>query len=942
MNYRMRKIQIIIGLVVIVLMTGNYFYFKNLYNKEVNNDLVLVKREVQVSGESIDNIDNKFASDLNQSIFSKDVEHFFSDPEQQRQTVDRMKLFFSKYESLVTGIKLYDSNKNEFTLKKDETGNNWLEQNFILHVQGEIVPKDTLVREDRFYEYYLPVIDKNTVIGNIVVTIDYQKYFRESFTAFCIKDYQWQWVLSDSGEIIFSNDEGKINYSKLKRINESVLSGEPEDMIHTAERNGKNISLISCCYPTQLLQRNFGIIFSTPIDSFKDYIVKNSLVWGSVSLILLLFPLVLLLRFIKSQVRDLKKQQESEKTLLQILEELPVGIIIQNDRREILKVNKKAADLYSYSDSKEMEGKIRHEPDIHSYFSQHLGSAFSPEQFEILTRNEEEIILFKSKIPVKFRNENASLELLVDVTSLELARKQEASASSAKSEFLGRMSYEIRTPLNGIIGMTDILEKQNLPDKARDFLNLLRRSAEVLLSIINDILDFSKIEAGKLIIDEIPFNLREEVVYCFDLARTSIDESVVSFSCDVDDRIPDKLIGDPYRLRQVITNFLNHSVQSTSMGKINLLCRLKEINNKEIKLFFEVSDTGRVYDTATLKKLFGDYVNIESKVHTNDDESGFGRILARQLVGLMGGDFYVVSPSGLDGERGTKITFTISVNVNEKTEKKLHLEDISAFCKIRTLVITGSEARDEEIMGTLHKLGLSLKVTTYQKLTINQIKTNQDYPDKKYHLIIILDDKEFDGFIAAKEINESNLSGLFVIAVISSNDRKGNLLKCITLGVDHYIIKPCEISELYDVLKASFPQVDNSVSMEENEKIRKDLRILIVEDNKMNQKVIGTMLKSLGYSFDFADDGFAGFIQAKTRRYDVIFMDLLMPEMDGFESARKILEYDSSLQIVAFTADNLPESKRKAELSGIKEFIPKPVRIEDLKKFFSRFLYQPK
>ena len=110
----------------------------------------------------------------------------------------------------------------------------------------------------------------------------------------------------------------------------------------------------------------------------------------------------------------------------------------------------------------------------------------------------------------------------------------------------------------------------------------------------------------------------------------------------------------------------------------------------------------------------------------------------------------------------------------------------------------------------------------------------------------------------------------------------------------------------------------------------------------MNQKVIGTMLKSLGYSYDFADDGFAGYIQAKTRRYDVIFMDLLMPEMDGFESARKILDYDNTLQIVAFTADNLPESKRKAELSGIKEFISKPVRIEDLKKFFSRFLYQTK
>jgi CheY-like chemotaxis protein len=150
-------------------------------------------------------------------------------------------------------------------------------------------------------------------------------------------------------------------------------------------------------------------------------------------------------------------------------------------------------------------------------------------------------------------------------------------------------------------------------------------------------------------------------------------------------------------------------------------------------------------------------------------------------------------------------------------------------------------------------------------------------------------------------------------------------------------VKPYEIKELYDTIKNSFPQVEKSTPESEKEKVRKDLRILIVEDNKMNQKVIGTMLKCLGYSFDFADNGFEGFIQAKTRRYDIIFMDLIMPEMDGFESARKILEYDNSLLIVAFTADNMPDSKRKAELSGIKEFIPKPVRIEDLKKFFSRY-----
>jgi signal transduction histidine kinase/CheY-like chemotaxis protein len=661
---------------------------------------------------------------------------------------------------------------------------------------------------------------------------------------------------------------------------------------------------------------------------------------GLTTLIAFLLIVLSLLKYLKSQKSKIERLSNSEKMLFKMLEEMPVGVVIHNKNREIIKANKKAAEQYSFSSEAEMTGKIFPETtvtDENNYFSKHLGGIFSPDQFVILRKDTGEIILFRTSIPVNFHGEDANMEMLVDVTMLESARKQEANASSAKSEFLARMSYEVRTPLNGIIGMTDILEKQNLTGESRDALGLLRRSAEVLLNIINDILDFSKIESGKMILDEIPFNLREEIVYCYDLSRSGLDEKQVTLNCNVDENVPDKVIGDPFRLRQILTNFINHSIESTGKGQINLKCCLKEATEGKIKLGFELADTGKSFDKATLKKIFGDYINIESKVHQDDDASGFGTVLARQLVDLMGGEFTVESPSGLDGDKGKKINFSIVVYSNEKPEKNLHFDDILTFGQIKTLVITGSQTRDEEILGTLHKLGLALTVTTFQKSTVRQIKSSLSFSQNRYHLVVILDDAEFNGFEAAKEIWESNLSEQFVITIISSNDIKGNLLKCITMGIDHYIVKPYEIRELYDTVKSSFPQVEKNAPEGEKEKVRKDLRILIVEDNKMNQKVIGTMLKSLGYSFDFADNGFEGFIQAKTRRYDVIFMDLIMPEMDGFESARKILEYDNTLLIAAFTADNMPDSKRKAELSGIKEFIPKPVRIDDLKKFFSRY-----
>jgi signal transduction histidine kinase/CheY-like chemotaxis protein len=940
--HNIKKIPVFIIAALAVIISASFFCFKGIRDNQINYIRHILGNQVISTGKSVDNTDESFINDLNQMLYSENVQQFISDADQRTRTIDRMKLFFSKYENLITGIRIYDDKKNEFTLKKDETGNTWLEQLFVLHVQGEIVPYDTLVLQNRTFEYYIPLREGDILAGNIVVTLDYQKYFEKLFCSFNMEDFQWQWVIDDSGEIIFTNSKEAIKYSQLQKIRGRLESGAVADLIHSAGGNSNPGEIISSYYSTGLLQRNFNMVFSSPISEIRTYLLRNFLILVIVAVIALLFVAGLLYRIITAQKVETEKVLSSVEKLQKIYEEMPVGIVIYNNKREILKANKKAAEQYSFQDEKAMQGTMLPVPSItdeNNYFARYMGSDFTPDQFVTIKKDNSEAILFLTKMPVKFQDQDATMELLVDVTNLEAARKQEASASSAKSEFLARMSYELRTPLNGIIGMADILERHDLTDESAAVLKILRRSAEVLLGLINDILDFSKIESGKMILDEIPFSLREEVVYCYDLARTNTDGTQIDLSVSIDDNIPDKVIGDPYRIRQILTNFINNSIANTRQGKISLRCTLKENAEGKIRILFLIADTGRAFDQASLRKMFGNHVSMDSKAARENDESGFGLVLARQLIELMGGEFEVKSPSGLDGETGTKIEFTINIWSEEMPQKALNNDSLISFGQIRTLVVTGSQNRDEEMLGTIHKLGLAMTVTTFQKSTVGQIKASLSIPDKKYHLIVILDDFEFNGFEAAACIHEHNLSDQFVIIMISSHDIRGNLVKCSSFGVDHYIVKPYDIKELYGIVKSSFPYVDRTVPADDRDRVNRDLRILVVEDNKMNQKVLGTILKSLGYSFDFADDGFAGLIQAKTRRYDVIFMDLIMPQMDGFEAARRILEYDSTLLIVAFTADNLPDSKRKAELSGIKEFISKPVRIEDLKKFFSRHFF---
>jgi signal transduction histidine kinase/CheY-like chemotaxis protein len=939
--YKTQRTLLIVVLALAMITIGNIIYYKGLYNKQIEYVTTLLDRQAKISGSSIDNTDEGFIKDLHLIIHSDDLEHFTTDPVQRSNTIDKMKLFFSKYEDLITGMKLYDNKKNEFTLKKDETGTSWLEQIFVLHMQGEIIPGEVIISNGKYYDYYLPVSNNNELIGNVVVTVDFQRYFTGLFKAFSLKDYQWQWVLNDLGEIIYSNHGENLRYTHLPRISESLAAGESASIIHRA--GGENIQpgeIISSYYATHLLQRNFGIIFSSPTDEIQQYIIRNSLLMGLGTLLLLTLVSLLILGHLRRHKAETERLRNSEKILENIMDSIPAGLVVYNQERNIIRANRIAAGYISGSRGKDITGESYPETSVtdeDNYYSRYQGLDFSSDNLFVFKRNSEECIILRSSVPLIYSGEKASMDMLVDVSMLENARKKESAGSKAKSDFIARMSYEIRTPLNGIIGMTDILEKKNLPAEAGMVVSLLKRSSEVLLNIINNILDFSKIETGKLFLDEVPFSLREEIVYSHDLARAFVDTSQVAVDCSVDDDVPDNVIGDPFRLRQILNNLLNHSVENTASGKISVRCSLKEKKEGLLILGFEISDTGKSYNQESLNRIFEGSSGSSAVAISADDETGFGTVLARQIISQAGGGFSAVSPSGLDEGKGTRINFTLNLHSNEKPHKDLDFDFIMKFRQVRALVITGSQNRDEELLGELHKLGIGFTVTTYQKTTARQIKAAMQDEEHRYHLVVITDDREFDGFEPLEELGSDGLTSAFRLIVISSNDRKGNLVKCNSRGVDHYLVKPFDTRELYEVIKECFPFIGSGIKESDKDKAMNDLRILVVEDNKMNQKVIGTMLKNLGCSCDLADDGFEGLMKAKTHKYDIIFMDLIMPEMDGFEASRKILEFDSSLMIVAFTADNLPESKRRAELSGIRDFISKPVRIDDLKKFFSRY-----
>ncbi len=436
-----------------------------------------------------------------------------------------------------------------------------------------------------------------------------------------------------------------------------------------------------------------------------------------------------------------------------------------------------------------------------------------------------------------------------------------------------------------------------------------------------------------------PFKLRHEITYCVNLVKRENPETLVKIVSTVDDAVPDNLIGDPYRLRQVITNLLYNSLAGTQTGEIRLECRVRRSEGNLFILGFTLTDTGNNYTRAEIKKLFGDYITNLSERSEWAEDLRLGPILARQLTELMGGELTAESPAGKDSsgqDRGLKVSFTINVHLNEKIAKNIDLAGYSEITDIRTLVITGSHGRDDDFLGVIHRLGLPVSVTSFQKHTVSQIKSNLQSAHDRYILLIIFDEPEADGFEAAKTLLDSGMTGEHIVLMFTSKDPKGHYSRCVDMGIDHLLVKPFAGEDLLTVLKEHFPSLRSEKASLVPERSALPV-ILVVDDNYLNRKVVGSLLKVLGVTAEYASGATEAIAMAKEKPYDLILMDLIMPEIDGFEAARIIFEFDKNTIIVALSADNMPETRTRAEQTGMKELLSKPVTVEDLRRVIARY-----